>query len=83
MRLYDVNTFELTFMAEMYLNFAETYKNVSEKFFNFPLVKTVIGIEFANLYDAKYFKRLVQSFSFKGDAKQIVKEERRKYGLSV
>lgn len=56
---------------------------MGDKFYNFPLIKTVIGVEFANLYDAKYFKRLVQTFSFRGDAKQVVKEEKRKYGLSV
>ena len=56
---------------------------VNEKFYCFPLVKTVIGVEFANLYDAKYFKRLVDKFSFSGDARQVLKEEKKKYdGLS-
>ena len=54
---------------------------VNDKFYSFPLVKTVIGVEFANLYDAKYFKRLVDKFSFSGDPRQIVKEEKKKYGF--
>lgn len=63
------------------MGFAETYVAVNEKFYCFPLVKAVIGVEFANLYDAKYFKRLVDKFAFGGDPKQVLKEEKKKYGL--
>ena len=63
------------------MNFNETYVAINDKFYSFPLVKAVIGVEFANLNDAKYFKRLVDKFSFNGEARQIAKEEKRKYGL--
>ena len=63
------------------MNFAETYVPVNEKFYSFPLVKTVIGVEFANANDAKYFRRLVDQFSFAGDYKQVLKQEKKKYGL--
>ena len=81
LRLYDINTCELIFQTELYVNFADTYSAVNDKFYSFPLVKIVIGVEFANLYDAKYFKRLVDKFSFSGEARSVVKEEKRKYGL--
>ena len=63
------------------MGFAETYVAVNEKFYCFPLVKAVIGVEFANLYDAKYFKRLVDKFAFGGDPKQVLKEEKKKWFL--
>ena len=51
------------------MNFNLSYVPVNDKFYSFPLVKAVIGVEFANLNDAKYFKRLVDKFSFSGEAK--------------
>ena len=51
-RLYDINTCELIFQTELYVNFDETYVHITDKFYCFPLVKTVMGVEFANVYDA-------------------------------
>lgn len=46
-----------------------------------PLVKTVIGIEFANLNDALFMRKLITSLTFSGDTKQLVKEERKRHGI--
>lgn len=82
LRLYDLNTSELIFQHETYLNFAKTYQMVHEHFYCFPIVKSVLGIEFANSIDAKVFQKLINKFGFEGNAKQVGKEESSKYGNS-
>ena len=69
LRLYDLNTSELLFQTEVYVNMGESYVVVRDKFHCFPLLKTVIGLDFANLYDALYFKKLVDRFAFSGETK--------------
>ena len=63
------------------MNFSRQYTFICDKFYCFPLVKAVIGIEFANLNDAMYFKRLIEKFSFTGAPDKVVKEERKKFGV--
>ena len=58
-RLYDINTSELLFQTELFVNFANNFTYICDKFYCFPLVKAVLGVEFANLNDALYFKRLI------------------------
>lgn len=81
LRLYDINTSELIFQTELFINVAQHYQKISEKFYVLPLVKTVIGIEFANLNDALFMRKLMTSMTFCGDAKQLVKEERKRHGI--
>ena len=54
-RLYDINTSELLFQTELYVNFKTHYTYICDKFYCFPLVKAVLGLEFASLHDATYF----------------------------
>ncbi len=54
-RLYDINSMQLLFQAELFVNIVEVYRQVKPKFYCFPLAKTVIGFKFANLLDATYF----------------------------
>jgi hypothetical protein len=55
LRLYDMNSCELIFQQELYLNFDQSYKMVNEHLYCFPIVKTILGVEFANSIDAKLF----------------------------
>ena len=80
-RLYDLNTSELLFQAELYINFDQTYKAIQPKFYCFPLHKTVIGFKFSHQYDAAFFLKLVKKFSFKGDAKEVLVESKKVLGL--
>jgi len=80
-RLYDLNTSELLFQAELYINFEQTYKAIQPKFYCFPLFKTVIGFKFSSQYDAAYFLKLVKKFSFKGNAKEVLVESKKLLGL--
>lgn len=52
------------------------------KFYCFPLQKTLIGLNFANLLDAMCFHDLVKWFTFVGDPKQVAKDEKKCLGLS-
>ena len=81
-RLYDINTSELLFQSELYINFVENYRALKDKFYCFPLQKTIVAFEFANVHDAMYFKKLVDQFSFSGDPKQIAKDEKKCLGVS-
>jgi hypothetical protein len=68
-RLYDMNTSELLFQSELYVNISENYRALRDKFYCFSLNKTIVAFQFANLHDAMYFKKLVDQFSFVGDPK--------------
>ena len=68
-RLYDMNTSELLFQSELYVNISENYRALRDKFYCFSLHKTIVAFQFANLHDAMYFKKLVDQFSFVGDPK--------------
>jgi hypothetical protein len=52
LRLYDINTSELLFQAELYVNFCNNYRELSDYFYCFPHEKVLIGIQFANVHDA-------------------------------
>jgi len=82
LRLYDLNTCELLFQQELYINFDKTYQMVHEHMWCFPIVKTVIGIEFANSIDAKIFNKLIYKFRFEGTPKEVGKAETKKYGIA-
>ena len=80
-RLYDINTSELLFQTELFVNFANNFTYICDKFYCFPLVKAVLGVEFANLNDALYFKRLIDKFCFRGQPIKAKIEEEKKYGV--
>ena len=44
LRLYDINTNEMLFQCELYINFSDTYREINDYFFAFPLEKLHIGI---------------------------------------
>lgn len=44
LRLYDVNTSELLFQAELYINFQRNYRELSDYFYCFPHEKVLVGI---------------------------------------
>lgn len=44
LRLYDINTSDLLFQTELYLNFDEKYLELNDYFYSFPLEKVHIGI---------------------------------------
>lgn len=64
-RLYDINTSELLFQAELYVNFSKNYRELNDYFYCFPHEKVIVGIQFANVHDASLFRNLVQTYSFK------------------
>ena len=80
-RLYDINTCELLFQTELYINFADKYIQVNDKFYCFPIISAVIGVEFSNLNDARAFEQLVEKFCFSGDPKHACKEEKKRHGI--
>jgi hypothetical protein len=49
LRLFDINSNELLFQSELYINFHESCKEISDSFICFPLEKIVIGVEFAEV----------------------------------
>ena len=67
LRLYDINTYDLLFQTELYINFHQDYRELTDNFHCFPLEKVVVGLEFANVHDASAFKSLVLKYAFKGD----------------
>ena len=69
--MYDINTNELIFQTELYINFGSHYTFICDKFYCFPIVKSVLGVEFSNLNDALYFKKLIDKFCFKGDPAKV------------
>ncbi len=59
LRLYDINTSDLLFQTELYMNFNEKYRELNDYFYSFPLEKVNVGIQFANVHDASVFKNLI------------------------
>lgn len=57
-RLYDINTNQLIFQTEIYVNIE--YRQLRPKFFCYPIAKVLVGFNFANLLDAICFKNLVK-----------------------
>ena len=53
-----------------------------DKFYFFQLHKTVIGVEYSNLHDALYFKKLVDKFAFSGEPQVVAKEQKKIMGLN-
>ncbi|CDW79346.1 neural wiskott-aldrich syndrome protein [Stylonychia lemnae] len=81
LRLYDMNTCDLLFQTEMYLNFNQKYKELSDYFHYFPLEKVNIGIQFANVHDASVFRNLILQYSIKSEnVADTVKEQKSKLG---
>ncbi len=80
LRLYDINTQELIFMLETYINFHEYYKELNDNFHAFPLEKIIMGVEFASVYDASTFKKFVNNYSLKGSNQDVIDSERLKMG---
>lgn len=81
LRLFDINSGELLFQTELYINFHESYRELSDYFYSFPLEKVNIGVQFANVHDASAFRNLIQTYSFKGDdVSEMVKEQKNKMG---
>ena len=64
LRVYDVNTSEMLFETELYVNFVKHYTQLNDKFFCFPIISAVIGIEFANANDAATFQLLIEKYCF-------------------
>eukprot|EP00350_Pseudokeronopsis_sp_OXSARD2_P011232 CAMPEP_0170564854 /NCGR_PEP_ID=MMETSP0211-20121228/75283_1 /TAXON_ID=311385 /ORGANISM="Pseudokeronopsis sp., Strain OXSARD2" /LENGTH=203 /DNA_ID=CAMNT_0010884857 /DNA_START=14 /DNA_END=625 /DNA_ORIENTATION=- len=82
LRLYDINNSELLFQTELYLNFQDYYKVLSENFHCFPLEKVVVGIEFSDTSEASSFEKLIEKYSFKADnVPLLIKEESLKVGV--
>ncbi len=44
LRLYDINTNELLFQAELYVNFHRNYRELNDYFYCFPHEKILVGI---------------------------------------
>jgi hypothetical protein len=44
LRLYDVNSNELLFQSELYVNFHKNYKELSDYFYCFPHEKCIVGL---------------------------------------
>jgi hypothetical protein len=82
LRLYDINTNQLIFQTEIYIGMSNLYKEIKPKFYCFPLGKTVIGLNFANLLDALHFLNLIKQFGWTGDPKQVAKDEEKSLGMS-
>ena len=84
LRMYDINTTELLFQAELYVNFCNNYRELSDYFYCFPHEKVVVGIQFANVHDASLFRNLVNSYSFKCETpsqlQDLIKSEQQKLG---
>lgn len=41
-----------------------------------------MGVEYSNLHDALYFKKLVEKFTFVGDPQSVCKEQKKKMGVT-
>ena len=82
LRLYDINTSELLFQAELYVNFHKNYRDLNDYFYCFPHEKILVGIQFSNVHDGTYFRNLIQTYSFKcaGKLSDVVKEQKEKLG---
>lgn len=65
LRMYDINTSELLFQAELYVNFHRNYRELNDYFYCFPHEKILVGIQYANVHDASLFRNLIQTYSFK------------------
>eukprot|EP00347_Sterkiella_histriomuscorum_P002362 403368446 len=84
LRLYDINTSDLLFQTELYVNFDEKYLELNDYFYSFPLEKVHIGIQFANVHDASVFRNLIHTYSFKGDkVEEVLMEHKSKLGISA
>lgn len=59
LRLYDINTSELLFQAELYVNFHRNYREMNDYFYCFPHEKILIGLQFSNVHDASCFRNLI------------------------
>ena len=79
LRLFDINSSQLLFQLELCVNFARNYCRLRDKFYCFPLSKTILGINFAYKDDADCFRNLVQNFCYSGESpKEVAKEEMKK-----
>ena len=82
LRLYDINTNELLFQAELYVNFHRNYRELNDYFYCFPHEKILVGIQYSNVHDASIFRNLIQTYSFKctSTLADVVKEQQSKLG---
>lgn len=76
LRVYDINTSELLFQAELYVNFHRNYRELNDYFYCFPHEKILVGIQYSNVHDASCFRNLIQTYSFKcsGKISEVVKD---------
>ena len=83
-RMYDINTSELLFQAELYVNFYKNFRELNDYFYCFPHEKVLVGIQFSNVHDASLFRNLVNTYSFKcdnpGELQDLIKSEQQKLG---
>ena len=63
LRLFDINDFRLLFECEIYINMHLKYRVLKPNFHCFHIPKVVLGLEFSNEMDAKFFKILVDEYS--------------------
>mmetsp|Transcript_41555 Transcript_41555/g.30546 ORF Transcript_41555/g.30546 Transcript_41555/m.30546 type:complete len:252 (-) Transcript_41555:603-1358(-) len=81
LRLFDINTSELLFQTELYINFAKHYRVLTENFHCFPLEKVIVGIEFSDSSEASAFEKLIDRYSLKAESvPELIKEESQKVG---
>jgi hypothetical protein len=82
LRVYDINTSELLFQAELYVNFHKNYRELNDYFYCFPHEKILVGIQFSNVHDASCFRNLIQTYAFKctGNLNDVVKDQKSRLG---
>jgi hypothetical protein len=82
LRVYDINTSELLFQAELYVNFHKNYRELNDYFYCFPHEKLLVGIQYSNVHDASCFRNLIQTYAFKctGNLNDVVKDQKSKLG---
>ncbi|KAL4497098.1 hypothetical protein ABPG72_019418 [Tetrahymena utriculariae] len=69
LRLFDIETFDLLFEAEMYIDFHLSYASVNPTFYMFEYMSAFIGLQFVSETEASQFSLKVMTQSLK-DIKQ-------------
>ncbi|KAL4453206.1 hypothetical protein ABPG74_015437 [Tetrahymena malaccensis] len=69
LRLFDIETFDLLFEAEMYIDFSLSYASVNPTFYMFEYMSAFIGLQFISEEEAYSFSLKVMNQSLK-DIKQ-------------
>mmetsp|Transcript_1055 Transcript_1055/g.946 ORF Transcript_1055/g.946 Transcript_1055/m.946 type:complete len:86 (+) Transcript_1055:240-497(+) len=74
--MYDLNSFDLLFETELYMNFHTHYKEINDYFYCFPIAgKNIIGFSFADSNEALKIASLVMKY---GPKKQHIEKSLKK-----